>query len=173
MPRLDHPLMKNQQLCQRTNQETTCPVICCKYCRNMSKSSKAYSSFLERPIKTKISCRISCLTPNVVYVITCLKCFFQYVGETKRELRRRIYEHLRSIEKFGQPNIQSTPVSEHFNLHCQKPAHLNFQVVEVINKDPKIENTTTLRRKRESWWILTLRTLDPLLIHLVAITLLI
>ena len=140
---------------------TTCPTIVCKYCRILKKGAKVYSSFLERSLKVRTGCRLSCHTTNVIYIITCLKCSFQYVGETKRELRRRMYEHIRSIDKFGQPGIQATPVSEHFNISCQRPAKYNFQILENIRADPSLDQTTNLRRKRESWWILTLRTIDP------------
>ena len=101
------------------------------------------------------------LLQDVVHLITCLKCSTQYMGETKRELRKRMYEHLYSIEKFGQQGVQTTPVSEHFNINCKRPAKISFQILEVIRADPNCDKATKLRKKRESWWILTLRSLDP------------
>ena len=141
---------------------TTCPKITCRYCKILDKSWKIKSTLTETTHKVRIGCRISCLTPNVVYTLTCLKCKSQYVGETKRPIRKRIYEHVRSIELFGKAGIQATPVSEHFNKICKRPAKLRFQVVETIRSDPTKERTTELRRTRERFWILTLRTLEPM-----------
>ena len=95
----------------------------------------------------------------VVYSIKCLKCQTQYVGETKRQIKKRMYEHLHTINNYGK--IQPTPVSEHFNIECKRPACLEFQVLETIRGDPTLEGTTKFRRNREKWWILNLRTLDP------------
>ena len=145
---------------------TTCPKITCVYCKYLDKNKTATSSVLGITLKCKVYCRISCLTPNVVYLITCLKCNLQYVGETKRPLQKRIYEHMRTINKFGSPGIQSTPVSEHFNNNCSRPARLRFQILETIRGDPTSIETLTHRRKRELWWILNLRTLDPLGINI-------
>jgi hypothetical protein len=144
-----------------TPKNTACGTWRCNYCIQLDKSNQALSSFLGINIKTKILCRTSCHTTNVIYLITCLKCRTQYVGETKRKIRQRMYEHIRSIQKFG-PAIQSTPVSEHFNLCCKKPARLNFQILETIKGNVALDLTTKFRRKRETWWILNLRTLEPM-----------
>jgi hypothetical protein len=72
-----------------------------------------------------------------------------------------MYEHMRSIEKHG-TGVQPTPVSEHFNCVCKRPHKLQFQILETIVGDPSLDATTKLRRKRETWWILNLRTLEPM-----------
>ena len=141
---------------------TTCANITCKYCRMIKKSDTIKSSFLTQDFKPRLLCRISCLTTNVIYLITCLKCECQYVGETKRQLRKRMYEHLRSIQEHGQLGNQTTPVSTHFNVVCKRPAHLQFQILETISGNTDDLSTTLYRKKREKWWILNLRTLDPL-----------
>ena len=107
-------------------------------------------------------CRVSCLTPNVIYLITCLKCKLQYVGETKKPLHKRMYEHIRSIQKFGHTTVPYTPVGEHFNNSCHKPAKFIFQILETIKGDPHSPETKIHRHNRELWWILNLQTLDPL-----------
>ena len=128
----------------------------------LNKKWKIKSSFLDTTFNVRIGCRISCRTPNVVYVITYQKCYAHYVGETKRPVRERMYEHLRSIENYGKAGIQKTPVADHFNLGCKRPARLQFHIVQTIRADPKKEGCTNLRRHRELFWMLTLRTLDPL-----------
>ena len=151
-PREDLPMPKN----------TTCGTITCRYCRLMIKEESVHSSFLDVIYKAKILCTISCQSTNVIYLITCLKCKCQYVGETKRQLRRRMYEHLKTIQEHGKLGTLATPVSAHFNTLCKRPAQLNFQILETIRGDPESLSTTLRRKKREKWWILTLRTLDPL-----------
>ena len=141
---------------------TTCGNITCKYCKLIVKSENAKSTFLDINYKAKLLCRTSCLSTNVIYLITCLKCECQYVGETKRQLRRRMYEHLKSIQEHGKPGFQATPVSVHFNTACKRPAKLNFQILETIRGNPDELDTTLFRKKREKWWILSMRTLDPL-----------
>ena len=138
---------------------TTCPTITCRYCKLLHKEKMITSSFLNSKLTTRVNCRISCLTNNVIYCITCLKCSAQYVGETKRQLKKCMYEHLRSIDCFHK--VQPTPVSEHFKLECKRPACLKFQILETIRGDPTSVETTKHRRMREKWWILNLRSLDP------------
>ena len=141
---------------------TTCGTITCKYCRMISQGENVRSAFLEINYKAKLLCRTSCLSTNVIYMITCLKCECQYVGETKRQLKRRMYEHLKTIQEHGKLGTLATPVSTHFNSVCKRPAKLNFQILETIRGNPDELSTTLHRKQREKWWILTLRTLDPL-----------
>ena len=120
------------------------------------------SSVMSFKTKTKVECRVSCETKNVFYLITCQKCSYQYVGETKRPLRDRMSEHLRQIRDHGLPRSQITPVSTHFNTRCHKPAQLRFQILQTIRGDIALDKTTAFRKLKEKWWILTLRSLDPL-----------
>ena len=76
------------------------------------------------PPNNYISCEIS----NVVYCITCNKCKDQYVGETIRKFRDRIYEHKYSV-RINSAN-KSTPVSLHFNKRGHKISDMMFQVLE-------------------------------------------
>jgi hypothetical protein len=86
----------------------------CKYCPKISKQDliitsngrKFYSKYA--PKSTTISCELK----NITYCITCKKCKMQYIGETCRPIRQRIYEHLYSITK---PDTKPTPVSRHFH----------------------------------------------------------
>ena len=45
----------------------------------------------------KIIDHLSCKSKNLIYLIQCNKCKFQYIGETKRQLNERFGEHCRSI----------------------------------------------------------------------------
>ena len=101
-----------------TPKNTTCGTIICKYCKMLVKSEKIKSATLDIEFKNRILCNTSCQTTNVIYVITCLKCQSQYVSETKRQIKRRMYEHLKTIQEHGNQHSQPTPVSTH--IKCVK-----------------------------------------------------
>lgn len=72
----------------------------CYTCRHTKESKKKKLSFTstvttkEHPIEDFISCR----TGGVVYLLEC-PCWIQYIGRTKRELWRRLREHVQNIKK--------------------------------------------------------------------------
>ena len=93
---------------------------------------------------------------NIIYLITYIKCKKQYVGETKRTLLIRTKEHLADIKH------RDTPVAKHFNTEGHSHNHLITLIIEYLNLDLNIDNTTRIRRSRESFWIHQLRTLKPM-----------
>eukprot|EP00061_Rhincodon_typus_P000063 g10312.t1 len=56
----------------------------------------------------------TCTSSNVVYCIRCSRCGLLYVGESKRRLRGRFVEHLRSVH-----DKRHLSVTNHFN----SPSH--------------------------------------------------
>ena len=105
----------------------------------------------------KIPQDITCLTRNVIYCLKCQLCSKIYIGETKRLFETRFKEHLADIR-----HNRDTPVAQHFNCEGHSAAHVLPTIVEVINKDPSLEETTLFRRERERFWIYQLRSLTPL-----------
>ena len=69
---------------------------------------------------------ITCEINNVIFLITCTKCHKQYVSETCRAIRKRMFEHKASIRKDGQP----TPVSHHFRNDGHSHRNMLFSVLE-------------------------------------------
>ena len=118
---------------------------------------------------------LNCQSSNIVYLITCNVCKFQYVGETQRSFGVRMREHLNQIRKREQ-NIQSNQeggsqlIYKHFcndELHRNIPLEkrIRFQIIEKIktddlSSDPKA--ITKRRTERELYWISKLRTAHPL-----------
>eukprot|EP00061_Rhincodon_typus_P002756 g18384.t1 len=71
---------------------------------------------IQGPKKTfHIRQMFTCTSTNVVYCIHCSQCGLLYIGETKRRLRDRFVEHLRSVHD----KRQHLPVANHFN----SPSH--------------------------------------------------
>jgi hypothetical protein len=89
----------------------------------------------------------------VVYGIGCVKCDrVVYVGETGRELRERVDEHLRDIRLF----YRDKPVASHFNTNGHTAADVKVEVLERL-----YEQSKTLRVLKETQWIDRLDTRYP------------
>ena len=77
---------------------------------------------------------------NVVYAISCTKCYLIYIGETKRKIADRFREQLLSINKQIESNEETPglPVANHFGdglslsrqwqnqERCRSAYHLSF-----------------------------------------------
>ena len=99
----------------------------CTYCPKIRKAEQITSVHTKQvfkckslPPKHKVTCELS----NVIYIINCNKCGLQYIGETKRPFRNRMYEHQNSVQKF-QPE-KSTPVSRHFTQKNHSVKNMEF-----------------------------------------------
>ena len=81
-----------------------------------------------------------------------------YVGQTKRELKKRMVEHFRYITK---PDL-TQPLGVHFN----QPGHPKLDAVEIfvlkfIKASPDSLRAKALRDKYELQWIHRLRSALP------------
>ena len=90
---------------------------------------------------------ITCTTKSVIYLINCLSCGKQYVGETGGELRQRHRGHRQELKK------GHTPLGKHFNGICT-----NFELIG-IQQIP--DYNCHLREQKELSWILQLDTFYP------------
>lgn len=72
-----------------------CMLSSCNYCKHVTTSQFITSTSTGK--RWPIIGHNSCESFHVIYVITCPLCLFQYVGQTGRNIRRRLYEHLRDI----------------------------------------------------------------------------
>lgn len=87
---------------------------------------------------------ITCKTSNVVYVITCIRCKLQYVGQTSRTLADRINDHLSRIR-----TTKNTPVGLHFNRAGHTLCDFSIMGVERIYNTR--DTLTTLFMKERTW----------------------
>lgn len=93
---------------------------------------------------------LNCLTKRVIYLVSCKKCHFRYVGETTRPLNERIKEHLGHIRK---RNLHTLIVG-YFSQNDHDLKDFSIKILEVVrDSDPIFD--------RELFWIKLLNTTYP------------
>ena len=122
----------------------------CKTCAHIKTGTTFHSTTTGKRFRVKATA--NCQTRNVVYLIECTKCSIQYVGETENALRVRLTGHRSDIKH---KRIEK-PVAKHFNQVDHSINDLAIMVIEMIHKDD-----TEYRRRKESHWIETIRSLTP------------
>ena len=108
-------------ICTRPGKCTYCPKLR-KVDQITSFHSKQVFKCKSLPAKHKVTCELG----NVIYIINCNKCGLQYVGETKRPIRNRMYEHYNSVQKFH--SEKSTPASRHFTQNNHSVRNMEFSI---------------------------------------------
>ena len=87
---------------------------------------------------------VNCNTSNVIYLITCLKCSVQYVGETDRRLKDRFCEH----KSYVTSKKLDQATGHHFNTKGHSVSDMRITILEQVqNKDP------FYRKEREHMYI--------------------
>ena len=126
---------------------TTCDLTSCPL-HSHSSNSRQFSSSVGNTYRIKS--HITCATTNAIYLITCLNCQQQYVGETGRSVRTRLKEHVASIRR-----KTNSPVALHFNSDSHDLSHFSFLGIESLHN-----HSLFYRRLREAFWIHKLDTLN-------------
>lgn len=88
---------------------------------------------------------------NCVYVIYCIKCGIQYVGETKNTLSTRMIQHRYNIRNRKELD---TPLVKHFLIHGLESNRMAGLEKNSFWSDGE-------RKKRERYWIFQLSTKEP------------
>jgi len=94
---------------------------------------------------------MDCNSINIIYLISCIKCKLNYIGQTKRKLKDRLNGHRTNIK-----HKRNTAIAIHFNNTNHKLSHLKISPIEQI-----YINKEETRLKRENFWINTLNTKYP------------
>ena len=106
--------------------------VLCKFSLNNFFYYINFNEFLKFPILSQSNCS----STGCIYVIKCTLCNHFYIGETSREIRSRIKEHLYNVSKMKKDihkslkyiNVQSE-IAQHFNLKGHKiEEHFRFTV---------------------------------------------
>ena len=134
-----------QNICKRPNS--------CKYCPLLDKSNFIVNRF--NNMKYHCKQNVCCQSSNLIYVLTCNVCQIQYVGQTKRKIMNRIWDHLNDIKR-----ERDTTVARHFNNHGNQP-DLKFNILEFIKCHPDSERSKSLRDKCEKAWMSRLNSWIP------------
>ena len=124
----------------------------CKICPLFVKKGKIKSKSTSR----KYQCLkgICCKSSNLIYCIECQICGMQYVGQTKNQIRYRLYNHISTIK-----NMSDTPVARHFNKHNEKiQPSLKVYILQLMRSGP---DDDTSRLKWENIWIARLHSVSP------------
>ena len=82
----------------------------CRYCPIIGKGTRVRNNTTGERFTTMRN--VCCQSSNLIYLIECQVCHIHYVGQTKRPFLRRMYEHLRDIDR----GMDHT-VARHFEVH--------------------------------------------------------
>ena len=104
--------------------------------------------------KFTVKSSMTCVSSNLIYVITCAGCGENYIGQTGDTLRHRMTVHRQQIRE---PKYQCTHVSEHIR-NCAKNVSPNFTVFPFY----KFHKDTT-EKERETKEKLFIQKYKPLL----------
>lgn len=121
----------------------------CSTCALMATANTFVSSTTTN--QYKISLTGDCKSNNVIYLIHCLLCNLQYVGQTSNTIHTRLLQHAGTIR-----NHVDTPIANHFNLPSHHMSHLTCFII-----DRPSSRDVNVRLRHESAWIRELITMTP------------
>ena len=139
----------------------TCPfIVNCNYFYSNSTGVKYF------PL-TNGQIVLNCKSENIIYLIFCKICNFQYIGETKNRLQTRFSGH--------KTNINSGKSCQLVHKHFLEEGHglSNCRIIPIEKIDVRTLNNqnldsvhleksvSKLRYEREKYWISTLQTAYP------------
>ncbi|XP_069484193.1 serine/threonine-protein kinase 38-like isoform X1 [Ambystoma mexicanum] len=123
------------------------PCGTCSVC----KLTKKTTSFKIKQQDWKLKHFSNCKTPNVIYVIEC-PCGLRYVGQTKRQVNKRIGEHRSRIRC----KTHTAPLVSHYLEFQHGVDDMKWWVVDIISNNTNITNALN---HKEAWWIFKLKSI--------------
>ena len=129
-----------------------CRKFNCSTCRHHLLTTPTFKANRKNSDTFSIRHKLSCQSKNIIYLITCMRCKKQYVGQTSNQLNTRINQHRTSIL-----NKKSILIAKHFNLPGHSILDLKVQPIDQATSKKPSEELHHL----ETFWIKTLRTLTP------------
>ncbi len=130
----------------RATRCTTCPYILDR------------QFFESTTTRKKFACLVAnanCKTVGVVYLLTCQRFRFQYVGETKQSLNIRFRQHYNAVKRG-----ESSYIYQHFHDTGHSGEDMRIQILDQIVGRNESE-ARSKRLEREDFWIRTLVTARP------------
>ena len=141
----------------------------CRTCPYIEETSYFYSNVTGERFLPRIndSNYLDCKTDNIIYLIYCKICNFQYVGETKNKLQKRFSNHRSQINSGNSCQL----IHKHFQGDCHGISNCKIIPIEKIdsstlnnqnlNNEQLNRAISKLRSDREKHWISTLQTAYP------------
>ena len=130
----------------------------CRYCCRLNTSGTVISTTTGKKFTSMK--QVNCQSSNLIYLITCIHCNIQYVGQTKNRLLTRFQGHYFDIN-----SQNDTTVARHFNkcpsISPAKFHGLSISVLSFINKPADSTSGQTDRDREEKRWIHRLESVVP------------
>ena len=139
----------------------------------IQKSFFTFLQIIQREIHQEIKCdyphildgniyiifhQLNCKGSHLIYLLQCRICQLQYIGKGETSFNIRLYNH-RKDSKNKNPILPWKPF-QNSNQNFQRDA--KFALIEQITKTfTTIEQLRILLKKRENFWILKVKTLNP------------
>ena len=107
----------------------------------MSSSPFKFFCSTENKLNIKLNRQFNCNSENVIYLLQCDKenCRQIYIGETEREIKERIKEHI----GYAKNKILHKSTGHHFNLPGHSWQNMKFSVVDKLKSSDKIYRPET------------------------------
>lgn len=150
----NNTITRNDKDRNKCNKFVQCNNPVCLTCKHHARSTVTRFSSSTFGSSHHVTGTLTCKTNNIVYLISCVRCNIQYVGETSRCLSERLTDHRSNIK-----NKKKTPIAIHFNL----PGHSVFRDLKAIaiEKISDTENPLFQRKQYEALWQKRLGTIYP------------
>ena len=130
----------------------------CKMCSHMCEGDVFTSNLTQKTYNiVSPNMNMTCSTKNVIYLITCIKCGIQYVGETSQSLRCRFNNHRNRLKHFCDLHLYN-----HFNSDGHTDKDIIIIPIEEVILDGSDNITLASKRlEREEFWYRELGSIYP------------
>ena len=130
------------------NGTTPCGHPRCLCCQSIDTKNTYtdYNNTHTYPINNKFNCNSN----NVIYMISCTRCYKNYIGITERKLKDRLNNHRHTIK-----NKYQTAIGIHFNTPGHNSKHLKIKVITTLdnlNYSEKLSKEKELINKIKSYY---------------------
>ena len=143
---LDNTVCKTQQGTLYTTLYTKQRKLC-RYCQKLDLSGRIISPVSHRAYRTRTNA--SCQSQNLIYALQCTSCNKIYVGQTKRQLTKRLCEHFKTIKTENDQKNLGIHFSQINNHHGHEDAKI--YVLDFCQKAPTDENKPHREKLGKTW----------------------
>ena len=112
----------------------------CRTCQLLETGKVARATASQEVVE--INAEVNCQDSDVIYLITCLHCKEQYIGETKHKLSVRFSQHQ------GYVKSREQTTGKHFSGRGHDILDMRITILEKLHK-----NDENHWKERESMWI--------------------